>query len=108
MYNFKDYKLNFKICFNESEILKFSNPYTNNSFKYFFLSLKICLKKIWLRANVKLKHFPPKERKRTYKLRGYYVFRKQIEGENINKQITSDRYFFFFPWKSVEAKKSSG
>lgn len=107
MYNFKDYKLNFKICFNESEILKFSNPYTNNSFKYFFLSLKICLKKTWLRANVKLKHFPPKERKRTYKLRGYYVFRKQIEAENINKQITSDRYFFFFPWKSVEAKKSS-
>lgn len=45
MYNFKDYKLNFKICFNESEILKFFNPYTNNSFKYFFLSLKICLKK---------------------------------------------------------------
>lgn len=100
MYNFKDYKLNFKICFNESEILKF--------FQIFFPIPKNLSKKTWLRANVKLKHFPPKERKRTYKLRGYYVFRKQIEAENINKQITSDRYFFFFPWKSVEAKKSSG
>lgn len=67
-----------------------------------------------LRANVKLKNFSPKERKRTHKKGDITCFENKIEAENINKQIMFDRYFFLFfvepkfPWKSVEAKKSSG